>query len=145
MELAYSFGRFLITEWLWSVTLGSYHIVINTLLLIVLFLFVAKLRMIPAVLLSVSSHLFALGSFTFFAYFVLGNLLGVAFDQTKQVAVVHPLVVSFLLGVIYTGLQALFFKFINNWYRLPLQKIYYLTFASNTITSFIMYSRMPML
>ncbi len=144
MELAYSFGRFLITEWLWSITLGSYHIVISTLLLIVLFLFVAKLRMIPAVLLSVSSHLFALGSFTFFAYFVLTKLLGITFDQTKPITLVHPLVVSFLLGVIYTGLQALFFKFVSKWYRLPLQKIYYLTFASNTIASFIIYSRVTM-
>ena len=143
MELMNAFGQFLITEWIWSVTVGAYHIILNTLLLIVLFLFIAKMRMIPAVLLSVFSHLFALVTFTFFVYVVLDKLLGISFDQSKQITLINPLFVSFLLGTIYTVLQGWFFYMVSKKYRLPLKKLFYITFASNTVTSCIMYFLSP--
>ena len=139
MKLLYGFAQFLISEWIWLFTFAWQGIFINVLMLILLFVFFAKMRMIPAVLLSFFSQLFAVIAYTAFVHLILDRLLGIMLDPADQRVPLHPLTASFLLGAINTLWQTLFFYLVHLFYRLPVQRYSTIAFASNTITALLVY------
>ncbi len=145
MKLVYSFGQFLITQWVWAVTFARAHPLINMLVMLSILLFYAKVKIVPAVCYAFFSQLFAVVVFTVFVHGILDKVLGIGFAQHETAFLIHPLAACFLLAMIYTALQALFFYILCFFYTLPVQKYSSIAFASNIITVFIVYKFLPTL
>ena len=105
MRVLYSFAQFLISEWLWSFTFAFYHPLINILIMIVLLVWLAQQRIIPAVLCAVSSQLCAILLFAALVHLFLDMTLGISFEGYEAMSMIHPLAACFLLGMMYAVLQ----------------------------------------
>jgi hypothetical protein len=135
------FAKSMVSAWLWSISWGWLHIPINTLLLMFMLIFVARLPIMRSILCSV---LFTLGAFVFLSVVALifGFLLN---DFTYTVETWGPVLtsfqVSFYLGFLYTiaqeGIYFFVAKFINT--RVPI-----LLFISNMITALVVYLMLPL-
>ncbi len=145
MKLVYSFGQFLITQWVWAVTFARAHPLINMLIMLSILLFYAKVKIVPALCYAFFSQLFAVVVFTIFVHGILDKVLGIGFAKHEMAFLIHPLAACFLLAMIYTALQALFFYILSYFYALPLQKYSSIAFVSNVITVFIVYKFLPVL
>ena len=143
MKILYSLSQFLISEWIFSITLAFHHMVWNSIICTILLRFFAKRNWLASMFLAFSSQVCAVLSFTLIARFVLGFLFDVSFAPEEIPTLIHPLGMSFLLGVIYTGLQACFFYGLSFWQRIPVKKYALLCALSNTITAFIVYLLLP--
>lgn len=145
MRVLYSFAQFLISEWLWSFTFAFYHPLINILIMIVLLVWLAQQRIIPAVLCAVSSQLCAILLFAALVHLFLDVTLGISFEGYGQMVMIHPLAACFLLGMMYTGLQILFFYILTFFYRLPLSQFSFIVLLSNTISALIVFKFLPVI
>jgi hypothetical protein len=139
MKFVNSFGQFLITQWVWAVTFARAQPLINMLVMLLILLVVSKVRVIPAVLYAFFSQFFALVLFTLFVHGVLDKMLGITFVENEQPFLIHPLATTFLLAMIYTALQTLFFYILSYFYALPVQKYARIAFVSNVVSMFVVY------
>lgn len=145
MKLVDSFGQFLISQWLWAVMFAPAHPLINMLVMLSLLLFYAKVPIIPSVFYAFFSQLFAVITFTLFVHGFLDKILGISFVQNEQIFLIHPLATSFLLAMIYAGLQALFFYILSFFYELPVQTYSAIACVGNIVAMFIIYKFIPAL
>lgn len=139
-------SHFFLSEWLWSITHGGYHTPINMFVMIALFLFVLRYRTVPSVLLSVSANLFSFFAFTGLFWAIIVRTLDLEYipDQDEVYVVKNLLFSCLYLGLIYAVLQSLFFYVVNWFYTLELKSIFIITFLSNIITAWIMYTVLPL-
>lgn len=144
MQVAAS--QFFLSEWLWSVTHGGYHTPINIFVMITLFLFVLRYRTVPSVLLSLSANLFSFFAFTGLVYSIIIYGLEIEYiPEQDEIYVVKSLMFTCLyLGLIYAVLQSLFFTALSWFYTLDLKPVIIITFVSNAITAWIMYTLLPL-
>jgi len=132
---------FLLSEWLWNVTWGWYHIPVNTFMMLFLLKFFGRMRIMPSVLLSVFSQLF---SFLLLSLIVVVGpmyLLGLTFtpyDCYVQQAM-HPIFSSLFLGAIYFLFQIIFFVLVNLSYKLNLRLVILISLVSNLLSALIVY------
>ncbi len=143
MRLLYAFSQFLISEWLWSFTFAFYHPLINILIMIMLLFWSAQQRIIPAVLCAVSSQLCAILLLAALVHLFLDMTLGISFEGYEGMAMIHPLAACFLLGMMYAALQILFFYILTFFYQLPLRKLSFIAFLSNTLSALVVYKFLP--
>jgi len=132
---------FMLSEWLWNVTWGWYHIPVNTFMMLFLLKFFGRMRIMPAVLLSVFSQLFSF--FMFSAIVIAGPmyLLGLTFvpyDCYAQQAL-HPIFSCLFLGGIYFLFQILFFVLVNLSYKINLRLVILISLVSNLVTALLVY------
>lgn len=142
MALGNVINHFLLSEWLWSMTHGSYHVAINIFVMLTLLIFVLKMRTVPAVFLTISAHIVAVGVFTAFVVGVLMYGLHITYNpETDHVYLIPNTFFSCVyLGLIYACLQSLFFAVVNIWYALRMHSMITIAFLSNSITAWIMSS-----
>ncbi len=145
MKLLYSCAQFLISEWLWSFTSAFSHPLINILIMIMLLVWFAQQRIIPAVLCAVSSQVCAMLLFAAFVHLFLDMSLGISFEGYESMTMVHPLAACFLLGMLYAVLQILFFYLLTFVYDLPLRTFSLIVLVSNTISALIVFKFLPVL
>jgi len=135
-----AFAKSMMSAWLWSIGWGWYQVPINTIMLMLLLVFVARLSIIRSVFCSL---FFTIGAFA--ALTVVALMFGLwlnDFSYTPESwgPVLDGLQVTLYLGFIYTVLQfilALFVRtFINS--RVPI-----LLLISNMITAVIVYQMLP--
>lgn len=112
MEVLYTIGNFLLSEWLWGLTWGSAFIPINMGVLLLFLWVVIRMPLVQAALLSVGTNI---ASFLLYTGLVHGGftwLLGLQFDvtSTPPQTVDSFLSVSFSLGLIYSFLQTALFS-----------------------------------
>ena len=72
MRLLAVLGQLLLSEWIWSVTWGAYHVPLNIVLMIFLFKFFTRISIVPAVLIAFFSQLF---SFIIYWVLIVGGLI----------------------------------------------------------------------
>lgn len=143
MKIITSFGLFLTSEWIWAVTFARAQILLSMPIMLITLLTIGKARIIPAVLCAFFSPIFAIGAFTFLVHVILDQLLGITFATTQQTYVIHPLAATFLLAVIYTAFQWLFYYILSRFYSVPVQRYTLAAFIGNLITMSLVYKFMP--
>lgn len=145
MKIISSFGLFLTSEWIWAVTFARAQILLSMPVMLITLLTVGKARPVPAVLYAFFSPIFAIGSFTFLVHVLLDRLLGITFALTQQTYVVHPLAATFLLAIIYSLFQWLFYYILSLFYRVPVNRFAFAALIANLITMSVVYKFMPSL
>ena len=145
MKIISSFGLFLTSEWIWAVTFARAQILLSMPVMLITLLTIGKARLIPAVLYAFFSPIFAVAAFTFLVHGIIDKVLGITFAATKQTYVVHPLAATFLLAVIYTLFQWLFFYILSRFYSVPVQRYTVAALIANLITMSLVYKFIPSL
>ncbi len=125
-------GDFLLDEWLWNMTWGWHQIVLSLIFMWMLLVFIGWMRSIPALLLTITSYLFA---YLVFSGFVVGTVIYFFewkyITQATEYVPLNVMSASIWLGVIYSMLQGSFFFIVNKWYRLALVRVLLITVMSN--------------
>ena len=137
MHIFSAIGNFLLSEWLWNVTRDWYHIPIAIILLFIAFCTVLSMRKMPALMLAISSQVYAFVVFSLFVISVFLYLFDFPYENTW---VPHYLPASFYLGLIYSCLQYTFYLIVHQWYPLRITSITILTFICNALAAFLAYS-----
>lgn len=133
--------NFFLTEWIWSITGGSYHIPISCLLMFVLLKLWDHLGWIRAFLLSV---FLTFGAFIIYfgliwVIFVWG--LGIEYSlpaDTYQGSFDH-LNTSLILAAIYSLLQMIMLFFLHKWVRFNFWRTLLCALSANLLTAFLVY------
>ena len=132
--------NFFLDAWIWSMTWGIYHMPINMLVMILCFIFVARLRIIPSIWLTVFSKLFSIVLYALvvlcIVYFVK---LQIVFPETVHYQNINTLAACISLAVIYSFFQVLFFLIVNRFYALNIGFIAMITVVSNFISALLVY------
>lgn len=136
-----SSADFILSEWLWNVTWGWYHIPINIFVLLFLLKFFGGVRLVPSILLSFFAQLFSFLIFS--AVTIIGPMyvLGLQFVpyDCYTNTLMHPLIVCFSLGGIYFVFHLIFFAIINPFYPLNLKLMTLIAFVANMLSALIVY------
>ncbi|MFC1845568.1 hypothetical protein ACFLX2_00395 [Candidatus Dependentiae bacterium] len=136
-----SAADFILSEWLWNVTWGWYHIPVNIFVLLFLLKFFGGVRIVPAVLISVFSQIFSF--FFFSAIVVVGPMYAfglkfVPYDCYAHTPT-HPLVICFSLGGIYFILHLAFFAIVNTFYAINLKLMTLIAIVANILSALLVY------
>ena len=140
-----TFSDFLITQWLWSVTWGVYHVPLVLILMMVLFKKMGRLRWLPTLIFSISSLLFALFTYGFVVAWLVPEVpLDYAAAQ-NSIEVPSSWWASMYLGVIYAVLQTLFLLFISLFYTVNRPRLIVIVALSNFLAAIAAYLLVPAL
>lgn len=135
-----AFAKSMMSAWLWSIGWGWYQVPINTIVLMLLLVFVARLSIIRSVFCSL---LFTIGAFVILtAVALLFGLWLNDFSYTPESwgPVLDGLQVTLYLGFVYTVLQLILALFVR---KLINSRVPILLFISNMITAVIVYQMLP--
>ena len=127
---------FLVNELLWSLTWGKFQISLSFIVSWMLFVFIGKLRTLPAIILTVTSYLFAILVYTAFVAVLFVNFFKWRYVEGGGY-VVTPLYASVSLGVIYALLQGLFYLIVSYRYRFSVIQFFSLSLVSNILSALI--------
>jgi len=136
-----SAANFLLSEWLWNVTWGWYHIPVNIFILLFLLKFFGGLRIVPAVLISFFAQIFSLAVLSALVILIPVSLLGLKFIPYDCYVhqTMHPLLVCLSLGGIYFVMHVLFFALVNLFYSLNLKLLTLIAFVANGLSAVLVY------
>ncbi len=131
-------GDFLLDKWLWSVTWGWNQIILCLILMWMSLVFFGRKGSVAALILTISSFLFA---FVVYSALIVGIFIYL-FEWkfvalTEEYVVLNVLSVSVWLGIIYSILQGIFFLILSKLYRLALLRILLITIFSNISSALI--------
>lgn len=143
MSIPYLMGELLVSEWLWSVTFGFYHLPINIFIMIFFFKFFMGMRIIPAVLLSFFSNIF---SWIILSLFVLGvpvYLFKIGFDTSTTQTLSSIMAVSLVLGGLYALVQSLMFVVLDKRMNFDIHRAIAVALMSNGLTALMSYALVP--
>jgi len=131
-------GNFILSEWIWSVTWGIYHIPCNIIIMIILLKFFLRLNMVAAVFLSIGAQLFSVAALTIVT---IGTMLvlGKGGGPETYANTPTPIHAFVCLGLIYAILQSIFFVFIAQRQAMHLSWLVAITFISNNLTVLFIY------
>jgi len=136
-----STADFLLSQWLWNVTWGWYHIPVTMFIMMFLLKFFGRVRIMPSVLISVFSQVFSFALFSLFVVAVPVYLLGLKFvpyDCYTQ-EIMHPAIICLSLGVIYFLFHILFFLLLDLFYDVPLRFFILISFVANIVSALLVY------
>jgi hypothetical protein len=134
------FAKSMMSAWLWSIGWGWYHLPINTIMLVLLLVFVARLSIIRSVFCSL---LFTVGAFLGLTAvaLTLGFLLNdLSYASENWGSVLDALQATFYLGFVYTVLQMVIYIFVR---KLTNTRVPIVLLISNMITAAIVYQMLP--
>ncbi len=135
-------GDFFLTEWCWSITWGMMQLPFAWLYTFLLFKFIATMRLIPSLLLTFFSTIFA---YALYAALVIGILFMIIdyeyVPHTETVCCEHVTALS--LGIIYTVLQLFFFLGIKRWYPLNMRWVMAMSLLGNLLAAHTAYLLLP--
>lgn len=134
-------ANFLLSEWLWNVTWGWYHIPVNIFVMLFLLKFFGRMRIMPAVLFAFFAQVF---SFLLFSVIVVVGpiyLFGLEYTPVDcyTCTEIHPLLISLFLGAIYFFFHALFFFLVSFFYKLNLRLVILISLVANGLTALLVY------
>lgn len=136
-----SAADFLLSEWLWSVTWGWYHVPINIFMLLFLLKFFGRIRIMPSVFFAIFSQLFSfliLSLVVIIGPIYLLDLQFVPYDCYTQ-EIFHPLLICLSLGAIYFVLHSLFFVLTNLFYTINVRLLILIAFVANGLSALFVY------
>ncbi|MFI5332702.1 MAG: hypothetical protein ACHQVS_01225 [Candidatus Babeliales bacterium] len=140
-----TFCDFLITEWLWSVTWGFYHILFLLLFMVMLLKRVGRMSWIPTLVNAVGSIIFAWFIYGFIiAWLVPDTQIDYTIAQ-ERIQVPSSWWASMYLGFIYAVLQILFFMLLSLVYTSNRARLIVIVAVSNFLAAVIAYLLAPTL
>jgi len=136
-----SAADFLLSEWLWNVTWGWYHVPINIFMMLFLLKFFGRMRIMPSVFFSVLCQLFSflvLSLVVILGPIYLLSLQFVPYDCYAH-EVSHPLLICLSLGAIYFVLHSLFFALTNLFYTINMRLVILIALVANGLSALLVY------
>ena len=129
--------NFCVDELLWMLTWGWYQLAFGVFFIWLIFMFIGRLKMIPALALALGSY-----AFSIVVYFSCVGGLFVHYFQLQFVPGEIPQVygalhASLLLGLIYSFLQFFFYCIIRYWHRLPVISFFIASLIGNTFAALL--------
>jgi hypothetical protein len=126
---------FFVDELLWMMTWGCYQLTLGLIFSWFLFILMGRMRMLPALFLTVGSYAFAI-----VVYFAFVSLLLINFFEWKFIGggmpnVYNALDASLRLGGILSVLQCLFYLIISYWRPFPVVHFFILSLISNLVAA----------
>lgn len=136
---------FFLSEWIWSITWGMYHIPINLVVMFILSKLTLRVANIPLLMMIIGAHLFGIVLFSACVLGLLGFSLGINYLPTDSAygQSYNVLNASLALGCIYGVLQSIFFRLLSYHYELPLGYLVIITLLSNMISAQLVYTIFP--
>lgn len=129
--------NFIIDEWLYSVSHGVYHVPIAIFAMLFLFKFFLRMRLIPAVFITLIVNVGSMLLFSACAMLVAHISVYDYAHSPHELA--HPLLISLGLAFIYSVLQCIFFFIISRYYTLKLSSVIAVDFLSNIFAAICVY------
>ena len=126
---------FFVDELLWMMTWGSYQLALGLIFSWFFFMLMGRLRMLPALFLTVGSYAFAIVVYFAFVSILLINFFEWKFVGGGTPSVYHALDASLILGGILSVLQCLFYLIINIWRPFPVVHFFILSLISNLLAA----------
>lgn len=146
MTILNTLGDFFLTEWIWSVTLGIHHALFAFLYMVVLLKFIARMRLVSSIIMSLLANLFSFGMFS--GIVVGGLIMGLNYEfsseQTVPTFATNTFFVALYLGLIYAVLQALLFTLVNMRYPLKLKTVLLMSLIANALAAWTVYGLLPL-
>ena len=136
-----SVADFLLSEWLWNMTWGWYHVPVNLFMMLFLLKFFGGMRIMPAVLMSVFSQLFSfvlLSVLVIIGPIYMFDLCFVPYDCYTQ-SMMHPLSICLSLGGIYFVLHVFFFCLLHLFYNVNIRQIVLISLVGNGLSALLVY------
>lgn len=130
---------FILDEWLYSISHGVYHVLINVFVMLFFFKVVISLRMIPAVFLTLIVNIIAGVVFALFAMAMVYYIPVDKYAHTQQ-ELYSSLVMAFGLGTMYAVIQSILFVIISRIYHLNMHYAIIVAFISNAISALCVYA-----
>lgn len=127
---------FFVDELLWMMTWGSYQLMLGLIFTWFMFILMGRMRMMPALVLTVGSYAFAIVSYVAFVSVLLINFFQWKFVGGGAPNVYSPLDASLLLGGILSVLQLFFYLIINYWRPFFVTHFFILSLISNLAAAF---------
>ncbi len=126
---------FFVDELLWMMTWGSYQLTLGLIFSWFFFMLMGRLRMLPALFLTIGSY-----AFSIVLYFVFVSVLLINFFEWKFIgggmpSVYNALDAALILGGILSVLQCLFFAIISFWRQFPVVHFFILSLISNLLAA----------
>jgi hypothetical protein len=126
---------FFVDELLWMIAWGWYQLTFGLIISWFMFILMGRMRMLPALFLTIGSYAFAMVT-----YFGFVSVLLVNFFQWKFVGggvpnVYNPLDASLILGGILSVLQGVFYLIINYWRPFFVMHFFILSLISNLLAA----------
>lgn len=134
-------ANFLLSEWLWSVTWGWYHLPVNVFMMIFLLKFFGYMRIMPSILIAFFSQIFSFVVLSVIVFIIPIGLMGLQFT-CYDCYVQHPLnslTISLSLGALYCVLHIIFFVIINAFYSLNIRLLSLIALVANSATALLVY------
>jgi hypothetical protein len=126
---------FFVDELLWMMTWGSYQLTLGLIFSWFFFMLMGRLRMLPALFLTVGSYAFAIVVYFAFVSILLINFFEWKFIGGNMPSVYNALDASLLLGGILSVLQCLFYLIISFWRSFPVVHFFILSLISNLLAA----------
>ena len=126
---------FFVDELLWLIAWGSYQLSLGIVFTWFLFILMGRLRLFPALLLTLGSYAFAILTYFIFVSSLLINFFEWKFIGGGVPNVYNPLDASLFLGGILSMLQLLFYLIINYWRPFPVVHFFVLSLISNLVAA----------
>jgi len=137
MHIFQNFATFIIDEWLYSISLGAYHMPIALFIMLFLFKVILGMRIIPAVFLTLIANVGSVALFSACAM-VIGHMHTSGYAHMPQ-ELSHPLLIAVCLGALYALLQTVLFLILSRYYTLKLPALIAVSFISNILAALCVY------
>lgn len=144
MNSIYLVAQLLIAQWIWSITLGVYHPIINCIVMIPLIMYLARKKFVVSLFYALSSQGFTIMVFSLFAHLMLGYIGDFSFED-QAFMTFHPFAASLMLGLIYSLLQLVFFYGACFMWHIPFKIMAIIVPLSNLIAALIVFRFVPAL
>lgn len=139
-----SLAQLMVSQWVWSVTLGFSHPLINCMFMIPLFMYLIRKKFLASLIYALSSQGFAVMVFGLLAHLLLDYTGDLAYDD-QAFTVFHPLAASLMLGIMYALLQTLFFYLTRLMWNIPFKTVAVIVALSNLMAALIVFRYVPVL
>lgn len=138
-------GDFFLTEWIWSITWGMYHIPINLVIMFFLTKMLVKINNISLFIMTLLAHVFSLLVFTGLVAGIIISTIGLNYLPSDNAAVetYNVFAACIFLGVIYAFLQSIFFVLVSKRYDINAATMTLIAFLSNLVSAQMVYFLFP--
>lgn len=139
------FGDFFLSEWIWSITWGMYHIPINIIIMFILAKMLIRINSIPLFIMTLLAHVFGLLVFTGLVAGIIISTIGFNYlpADTAYLETYNVFAACVFLGIIYAILQSIFFALISKRYDVAIGSMTIISFLSNMVSALIVFLLFP--
>lgn len=138
-------GDFFLSEWIWGITWGMYHVPINIVLMFVLGKLFTRISSLSLLVMTLLSQVFALLVFTAFVVGIIISTIGLNYlpSDTATIEEYNIFAACIFLGLIYALLQGIFFVIASKRYEINAFTMTLISCVSNLVSAQLVYFLFP--